>query len=283
MSQLTPAIQQIFAELLERRTGQFLNDGRAWRIDSLLGPLLRERRLPSLDALAKLIKGDGDRALADQVIEALLNHESFFFRDPHSFAQLCGPGLAQLRAAKANKRLRIWSAGCANGQEAYSLAMAIGDEPDAWAGWQIEILATDLSKKALDYARCGVYSQFEVQRGLPIRQMLRWFQSDIAHWRASDELKQKVVFANHNLLDVPPAGKFDVIMCRNVMLYFTDDVRARVFTQLRQAIADHGLLMLGAGETVSAHSIDFTTHSEMPGFFRPVSNNGLISPVQVAA
>ena len=261
---------QILAGLLEARTGQQLSIGRRWRIETALRPLLQSHKIASLDALAGRVVSGREPQLAQLVVEALLNHETFFFRDIAAFQQLSEIGFGRLHETRrATRRLRIWSAGCSTGQEAYSLAMMIADRPDRWAGWTVEILATDLSPGAVARARGGRYSQFEIQRGLPITHMLRRFEQRGDQWHVDDKLRGAVRFQVHNLLEAPPAGQFDVVLCRNVLLYFSGDVRRLVFGRIAGAIASDGLLMLGAGETVMGQTDQFVSDFECRGLYRP--------------
>ncbi|RJF86137.1 protein-glutamate O-methyltransferase CheR [Sphingomonas cavernae] len=257
--------------MLEARTGQQLVTSRVWRIETSLKPLLRERGMTSTDQLvAAMLKGS-EHGLADRVIEALLNNETFFFRDHGVFQLLNGEALEVLRAARAaRRRLRIWCAGCSTGQEAYSIAMMIADAPERWQGWTIDILGTDISSGAVERAQTGIFSQFEIQRGLPIMMMMRWFDQEGENWYASAELKRRVQFRRHNVLEQPPMpGRFDLILCRNVLLYFPSAVRTAAFDRLASAIEPDGVLMLGAGETVLGQTAKFVSERELRGLYRP--------------
>lgn len=275
--ELSPIAVRVLRELLETRTGQQLAENRLWRVETALKPLLQAQGIDTPETLVMMVANGRNPLLADAVAEALLNHESFFFRDPPAFTQLietiCGP----VRAARLNdRRLRIWSAGCSTGQEVYSLAISFAERPDLWDGWSIEILGTDISKAAIERARSGCYSQFEIQRGLPVRQMLRWFESKDEEWRAASQLKRGVTLQVHNLLDLPPLGRsFDVILCRNVLLYFPQNVREGVFERLCGAIASDGILMLGAGETVLGQTSLFEVNPDARGLYRPVKGTHL--------
>ncbi len=260
----------ILAGLLEARTGQQLSIGRRWRIETALRPLLQSQKIASLDELAGRVVSGREPHLAQIVVEALLNHETFFFRDIAAFRQLGELGLGRLcEARRASRHLRIWSAGCSTGQEAYSLAMMIADRPDRFAGWTVEILATDLSPGAVARARGGRYSQFEIQRGLPIAHMLHRFEQRGEQWYVDERLRRAVRFQVHNLLEAPPTGQFDIVLCRNVLLYFSTDVRRLVFGRLASAIAPDGLLMLGAGETVMGQTDQFVSDFACRGLYRP--------------
>lgn len=269
--EMSPIAARIFSSLLEDHTGQQLLVARQWRLETALKPLMRERDIATLDQLAGMVATTRDPLLHEDVVEALLNHETFFFRDSGAFHLLADHALRGLAEKRhAERRLQIWCAGCSTGQEAYSLAMGFAEEAGRWAGWTIDILGTDISGRVIKRAQEALYSQFEVQRGLGVRQMLACFESVGDQWRVRSELRQKVNFQVHNLLGSPPAGgQFDVILCRNVLLYFSEDRRRQVFDRLRRAISADGVLMLGAGETVIGQTEAFVSDSECRGLYRP--------------
>lgn len=269
---VSDASRHYLAALLESRTGQQLAVNRSWRIDTALAVVLREWQIASLDDLVARLVARRDPRLADAVIDALLNNETFFFRDKLPFDLLVNGPLKQLEKARAaTRRLSIWSAGCSTGQEPYSLAMLFAEEPLRWRGWQIEIVGSDVAPAAIDRARAGCYTQFEVQRGLPVRQMVRWFQdAGGGEWRIADPLRQKVRFEQRSLVDAPPhPGRFDIILCRNVLLYFSPAMRRECFARIADACAPDGVLMLGAGETVIGQTERFTSDPEHRGLYRP--------------
>jgi chemotaxis protein methyltransferase CheR len=245
---------------------------RRWRIETALAALLRERGIPTLDELITILVMGREPSLATQVVEALLNNETYFFRDRTPFDLLAKAALPKLaRRREGSKRLRIWSAGCSTGQEAYSLAMLFAEDPVRWAGWTVDILGTDVSESAVRRARDGVYSQFEVQRGLGVTQMIRWFEECDDGWRAIEPLRRMVRFQVQNLLEPPPhPGQFDIILCRNVLLYLNNERRSQIFDRLGSAMAPDGWLMLGAGETVIGQTKRFEADSESRGLYRPV-------------
>lgn len=261
------AALRVLGGLLEARTGQQLVAGRQWRIETALKPIAKQLRLDSVDDLVGQLVCAADDALARRVVEALLNNETSFFRDPGVFELLGSTAFDRLRdARKSSRRLRLWSAGCSTGQEAYSLAMMLQESEARWAGWSIDLAATDVSEAAVSRARRGRYSQFEIQRGLPVRTMLRWFEQDGEEWIVSPLLRRKVRFAVHNLL-TPPPGMFDVILCRNVLMYFAPVVRRAVFDRLHEALAPDGVLMLGAGETVIGQTERFASDPSLRGLY----------------
>lgn len=258
------------AGLLEARTGQQIGPNRLWRVETVLKSLVRARGLSSLTDLVTILMGGRDPALAEAVVTALLNNETFFFRDAQAFEQLQSGAIEQLRVARAStRRLSIWSAGCSTGQEAYSLAMIFADAPARWDGWTIDITATDVSDAAIERARDGIYSQFEIQRGLPIKAMLTWFDQQGEDWRIKRTLAGRVRFKRHHLLDQPMPGRFDVVLCRNVLLYFSPEHRRAAFDRIAAAIAPDGFLMLGAGETVIGQTDAFAADPALRGLYRP--------------
>ncbi|AYJ87558.1 protein-glutamate O-methyltransferase CheR [Sphingomonas paeninsulae] len=265
----SPALT-VFADLLERRTGQRISAGRSWRIEAALRPFLRELDIPNLGVLAERIAAR-DEALSTRVTEALLNNETSFFRDFNMFELFSQGALSSLAESCAvTRRLRFWSAGCSTGQEAYTLAMMLRDQGARWEGWAFDILATDVSASVIARGRAGRYSQFEIQRGLPVRTMLKWFEQQGEDWVLDPDVRRSVRFATHNLLS-PAPGRFDVILCRNVLMYFQAEARAQLFDHLADALDPGGILVMGAGETVIGQTARFKPHPEWRGFYAGVN------------
>jgi chemotaxis protein methyltransferase CheR len=268
--QVSDASSRILAGLLEARTGQQLTMSRRWRIETALQPLMRERGIGSLDGLVAALVARSDERLAEAVVEALLNNETFFFRDRQAFETLLGPGLSRLEALRGGtRRLALWCAGCSTGPEAYSIAMHFAEQKARWAGWTIDIVGTDVSRSAVEQAKSGVYSQFEVQRGLPVVQMMRWFEElPGAAWRIAPDLRRSVRFEVASLVaPAAPAERFDIILCRNVLLYFSAERRRAAFARLACASAEDGALMLGAGETVIGQTEAFASDPDCRGLY----------------
>jgi len=268
--QISDSSSRILAGLLEARTGQQLTMSRRWRIETALSTLLRERGISTLDELITILVMGKEPGLSQQVVEALLNNETYFFRDRAPFDVLQRHALPELAQRRhKSKRLRIWSAGCSTGQEVYSLAMLFAEEPDQWRGWTIDILGTDVSNACIDRARAGSYSQFEVQRGLGISQMIKWFEECADGWRAVEPLRKPVRFQVHNLLEpAPHPGGFDIVLCRNVLLYLSPEKKTLAFERIAGAMAEDGWLMLGAGETVIGQTSKLGADNQVRGLYR---------------
>lgn len=273
MSAVQGKVYKALSALLEQRTGQTLMANRHWRIDMALKPVMRQNSIPDLETLISLIEIDADPKLTTACVEAMVNNETCFFRDQANFALLTGPVLDTIRENRtATKRLRIWSAACSTGQEPYSLAIAIAENPEKWRGWTVQIMATDVATAALAQARSGKYSQFEIQRGLPVMQMVRHFEQQGEDWIAKESIRKMVTFAEHNMLQsASHFGKFDVVLCRNMLMYLSDDKRGKVLDGIAPVLADDGILMLGAAETVIGQTQNFKASQEFRGFYEPVA------------
>jgi chemotaxis protein methyltransferase CheR len=268
----------VLAALLESRTGQQIAANREWRIETALKPVIRENGLETLDELIGQILRKPD--LADQVVDALLNGESSFFRDA-AVLDTIAEAVDQMRAGGVSHRIRIWSAGCSIGQEPLSLAMLFTERDERTKAVTPEIVATDVSETALGRARSGRYSQFEIQRGLPVRRMMRWFDTVGNDWVAKAELVRQISFRKMNLVADPlPIGRFDIILCRNVLLYLSPALRRVVLDRLAEVARPGALLVLGAGETVIGQTEAFRPSQRFRGLYEPV---GVTLPVSSAS
>lgn len=246
------------AALLEARTGQRIAANRAWRIDTALKPIAAECGAASIDQLVAEMRDGSNVALADRIVDALLNQETSFFRDAGAIE-----AAAEAITAVAVGKPRLWCAGCSTGQEPLSLSMALTER-----GVAHELIATDVSGHAIGRARAGRYSQFEIQRGLATRRMLRWFEQDGSDWIAQPDLVRGITWRRSNLvLDPPPSGGFDGVLCRNVLFYLAPDLRPRVLDAIAQSLRPGGLLMLGAGETVIGQSGRFVPSKRFRGLY----------------
>jgi len=276
--QLSDSSSRILAGLLEARTGQQLTMSRRWRIETALSALMRERGIATLDELITILVMGKEPSLSQEVVEALLNNETYFFRDRAPFDLLARYALPELHTRRdKSKRVRIWSAGCSTGQEVYSLAILFAEEAEKWRGWTIDILGSDVSTHCIERARVGSYSQFEVQRGLGINQMIKWFEETSDGWRAVESLRRPVRFQVHNLLEpAPHPGGFDIVLCRNVLLYLSPEKKAVAFERLAGSMAEDGWLMLGAGETVIGQSSKLGADIKARGLYRLVGDGARV-------
>lgn len=241
----------LIARLLRERTGQVINEDRRWRVDRAIEMVLRQRGVTRSNDILSLLTQPDAASVEQELVEALLNNETYFFRDRQVFTLLAGTVIPALcRARGEDRTLRIWSAGCSTGQEPLSLAiMLIEQGLTEGNGWSVDLIATDVSEAAIATARTGCYSRFEIQRGLGVAQMLRHFEETPDGWQASRQLLGMIRYQTGNLLEGPPPGPpFDLILCRNLMIYFDDQAKHRACKELRGALAQHGRLLLGGGE-----------------------------------
>jgi chemotaxis protein methyltransferase CheR len=239
------------AALVHRRAGMVLGQDKSYLVETRLRPVLSRFALPSIAALGERLRGRPCAALERAVVEALTIHESSFFRDGRPFDHLRGvlPKLALAR--RGGERVRIWSAACSTGQEPYSVAMIAAETFGAAAAARVEILGTDISGEVVARARQGAFTQFEVQRGLPVRALMTHFEQRDARWCVRPALRGLVRFEECNLLgDCAGLGRFEVIFCRNVLIYFDAPTKSRVLEMLARQLAPGGVLYLGAAETV---------------------------------
>jgi chemotaxis protein methyltransferase CheR len=259
----------VLSRALEKATGQVLLPNRQWRVETVLKPVMGRHSIPNLAVLTELLSAGSDKFLELECVDAMLNNETSFFRDQPNFALLTGPVLDYVREhRKDSKSLRIWCNACSTGQEPYSLAMALAQNPEKWAGWKIEIIASDVSATVIQKARTGRYSQFEIQRGLPVMLMLRYFEQIGTEWQLKDGIKDMVSFRQANALQqYAVAGKFDLILCRNMLMYLGEDAKRVVLNNLADSAHADTLLMLGAAETVIGQTNKFESSREFRGFY----------------
>ena len=258
---MTSAFDALRAFLCQT-SGLALDADKAYLAESRLQPLMQRLGLPNLDALVAQLSFGGHSDLVREVVDAMTTNETFFFRDRvpfDNFRRIILPNL--LEARNHVRQIRIWCAACSTGQEPYSIAMILDEEAQKLAGWNVEIVATDLSYHAISTAREGLYSQFEVQRGLPIAQLLRYFRQEGERWRINEHLSSCIRFEVFNLLDdYTNFGRFDVIFCRNVLIYFDVPTKQSVLDKMAGVIALDGYLMLGAAETTVGLTNAFVPH-----------------------
>jgi chemotaxis protein methyltransferase CheR len=249
---VTPLDYEYLRRLLKERSGLDLSADKQYLVESRLVPLARRVGLAGISELVQRMKSLGAEALIADVVEAMTTNETFFFRDKIPFDHLRQTILPALLQSRANRRsIRIWSAACSTGQEPYSIAMLLKEAGQALAGWRVEILATDLSQGVLEKSRSGLFSQFEVQRGLPIQLLVKYFTQTGELWQLNADIRAMVQHRQLNLLqDFSQLGVFDVIFCRNVLIYFDQHTKVSIFDRLARQLEPDGMLMLGAAESV---------------------------------
>jgi chemotaxis protein methyltransferase CheR len=263
---IVPSDYQFLTALLRENSGLALDDGKHYLVESRLAPLAASCGFASLPALLRALRTARDPQLVREVCEAMATHESLFFRDHVPFQMLRDRILPALMAARqATRQLRIWSAGASTGQEPYSIAMTILDEVPALSNWSVEILATDFSESALARARAGIYTQFEAQRGLSPQRLAKYFSRAGADWQIDERVRRMVVFRQENLLHPLGArGAFDVVFCRNVLIYFDVPTKRSVLERLGEALTPDGYVVLGSAETAVGLTERLTRIADMP-------------------
>jgi chemotaxis protein methyltransferase CheR len=267
---VTPSDYEFLRKLLKERSGLDLSPDKQYLVESRLIPLARRISLPGITELVQKMKMGSD-PLISEVVEAMTTNETFFFRDKVPFDHLRETMLPALLQARASRRaLRIWCAASSSGQEPYSIAMCLKELGATLAGWRVEILATDLSQGVLEKSKAGLFSQFEVQRGLPIQLLVKHFTQVGELWQLNPDIRAMVQHRQLNLLqDFGHLGTFDVIFCRNVLIYFDQDTKAGIFERLARVVESDGFVVLGAAESVVGISDAFKPYPERRGLYRP--------------
>jgi len=288
---MTGAEFAFIAQFLKERSGLIITQDKMYLLETRLAAILRDNNLSGLGPLVDVLRQPGPARIKDQVVDAMTTNETSFFRDNNPFDALRKsviPGLIERRAA--SRSLRIWSAACSTGQEPYSLAMMLKDSFPILGGWKVEIVATDLSPSVLERAREGIYSTFEVQRGLPIQLLVRHFDQQEPNWQIKRELRQMVNFRALNLLeDFSALGQFDVVLCRNVLIYFDQPTKTRILGAIARRIAADGALLLGGAESVFGLSDAFAGVAGLKGVYghakqtKPAVTRPALSPLTAAS
>jgi chemotaxis protein methyltransferase CheR len=265
---MMPGFEAVTA-MLKARSGIVIGADKLYLIDTRLAPIIKREGCRDLAELAGRLRPNG--ALERDVVEAMTTNESLFFRDGKPFEALRLRVLPRLHAQRpAGAPIRIWSAAASTGQEAYSIAMIAAEQANAMPGRRIEILGTDIAREPLMRAREGLYSQFEIQRGLPMQMLVRHFTKEEAQWRIKPALRAAVTFREANLLaDLAPLGRFDVVFCRNVLIYFDTETKRTVLAAIARQLAPDGVLFLGGAETVLGLTDQFKPIASESGAYGP--------------
>jgi chemotaxis protein methyltransferase CheR len=281
---VTPSDYEYLRKLLKERSGLDLSADKQYLVESRLVPLARKASLPGIPELVQKMKSGAD-AMTTEVVEAMTTNETFFFRDKIPFDHLKEavlPALVQARAAR--RALRIWCAASSTGQEPYSIAMCLKEAGSMLAGWRTEIVATDLSLGVLEKSKAGIFSQFEVQRGLPIQLLVKYFTQNGELWQLNAEIRGMVQHRQLNLLqDFSHLGVFDIIFCRNVLIYFDHATKVNIFERIARMLEPDGVLALGAAESVVGITNAFKPYPERRGLYcpnaAPVAPPGILTMV----
>ena len=269
---MTPDDFDLLSGILLERSGLSLTKDKMYLLETRLGPVARKNGHGGLDELVEALRQKPDEPLIRDITEAMTTNESFFFRDGTPFEIFEKHVMPRLLEARASsKSLRIWCAAASTGQEPYSIAMILKEMGAKLATWRIEILATDLSSAVLEKAKVGLYSQFEVQRGLPIQMLVKYFEQHGEMWQIDSALRAMVEYRENNLLrDLSSLGAFDIIFCRNVLIYFESETKKRVLQNMSRLMPNDGALFLGGAETVLGITDRFKPAPGHRGLYMPV-------------
>ncbi len=259
---------EFLAQTLKARSGLILGSDKTYLIESRLSPVARREGFANVQALLSSLRAKRDEKLTMAVTDAMTTNETFFFRDKLPFDQFRSDVLPALAKTRLTGDVKVWCAACSTGQEPFSLAMLMEDMRMLYPRVNLDILATDISDRCLEKAQAGLYTQFEVQRGLPIQMMVKHFEKIDEMWRISPRIRQAVRFKKMNLLDdLRAVGRQDVVYCRNVLIYFDLETKKKVLEQIATLLSDDGFLFLGAAETVLGITDAFKPMSGMRGLY----------------
>lgn len=255
---MRPEDIQVLRQLVEARSGVQVDPGKLYLIESRLAPVARREGFASIPEMIQAVRVHRDDRLMWAATDAMSVTETAFFRDRAVFELFRDEMLPALAQSRAGAPIRVWSAACSTGQEAYSLAMMVDEVRPRLPGARVDLFGSDLSERCLEKAQSGLYTQFEVQRGLPMTHLVKYFRKDGLNWRLNDTIRSMVTFREWNLLADPrPLGEFDIVFCRNVLIYFDRPTKTRVLDMVARQMASDGLLYLGGAETVLGISDKF--------------------------
>ncbi|MBZ5541935.1 MAG: protein-glutamate O-methyltransferase CheR [Acidobacteriia bacterium] len=270
--------------LLKGHSGVFLEDGKEYLLEVRLSPLYVDMKVDSIAELVTVLRRDANAAMRERVLNTLLTNETYFFRDIHPFEVLRTDALPRLFAARTGKKqLRIWSAACSTGQEPYSIAMIVHELMQGCPGYAVEIIATDIAEENLERARSGQYTQAEVNRGLPAAMLIKHFTKKDAIWEINESIRRMVTFRKLNLFESwHGVGAMDLVLLRNVLIYFDQGAKKEIIRRIRRTVADDGAVFLGASETVLGLSDEFhIMHSGKASLYRPKAAEMVAVPGEV--
>lgn len=267
---MTPDLFDYAARMLKERSGLIVTPDKIYLLETRLTPIARRHGHETVAALLTMVRNGRNERILAEITEAMTTNESSFFRDKTPFDQFKATALPTIAQARgAERQLRLWCAAASTGQEPYSLAMLLQESTLAAAGWRFEILATDLSGEVLERARAGRYNQFEIQRGLPVSYLLKHFKQNQDHWQIDASLRAMITWRQLNLVSpLPPIGPFDIVFCRNVLIYFDVETKKRVLESIARVMTRDAYLVLGASETVLGVTDLFRSDPDNRSLFR---------------
>jgi chemotaxis protein methyltransferase CheR len=276
---VTPAAFAVLAGLLKARSGLIIGQDKVYLLETRLTAMMRRESMADLNIVAERLGRPGAEPLVREVVEAMTTNESFFFRDDKPFLHFRTQALPRMVAARPpNAPLRVWSAASSTGQEAYSLAIILAENRAVIGNRTVEIVGTDIAREPLARAREGQYTQFEVQRGLPVQYLMKYFKKEDPNWRISEVIRKMAQFREFNLLgDLRSLGRFDIVFCRNVLIYFDQPTKTDVLERMARVIAPDGYLALGAAETVVGLTDSFKPFVDKRGIYAPNVNGAKAS------
>ena len=284
---LSPTSFDTLANLLKTKSGLVIGMDKLYLLETRLGGIVKREKLADMNGLAERLRRPGSDALSRDVVEAMTTNESFFFRDDKPFTHFRARALPRLATSRPpGSTLRVWSAASSSGQEAYSLAMIVAESSAVLGGRKVEIVGTDIARDQLARAREGAYSQFEVQRGLPVQMLMRYFRKEDTSWRIAETIRAMAQFREFNLLsDLRALGRFDIVFCRNVLIYFDHPTKARVLEAIAGLMPAEGLLYLGGAETVLGITPRFAPMPNERGVYgvTPKAATTAAAPMRMAA
>lgn len=272
---MNPSDYEFIGAFLKQRSGLVLSGDKTYLVESRLTPILRKHGLSDMPSLVQALRMPSNSRIAEEVVDAMTTNESFFFRDKSPFDLFRETMLPALKTARASKRaLKIWCAAASTGQEPYSIAMILKEQGATFSGWTHSIVGTDISDTVLTKAKQGLYTQFEVQRGLPVQFLIKYFTQIGETWQLKPEIRAMVQYRKLNLLDnFASIGSCDVVFCRNVLIYFDQMTKVDILNRIAKSLASDGYLVLGAAETVVGLTTAFEPVPGKRGLYRVASGS----------
>lgn len=258
------------APLLQQRSGITLTSDKTYLLESRLQPIARQHGFDGIDAMMDALMRRQDEKIVHEIVQAMTTNETMFFRDNKPYERFTDSIMPDLKSRfPTRQRVRIWSSACSTGQEPYTLAICLKEQAANYPGYQFEIIGTDLCEKAVNKAKEGIYTQFEVQRGMPIQLLVKYFQQKEGNnWQLKDEIRNMVRFETHNLLQSPARfGEFDIIFCRNVLIYFSDAIKAQVVDHLVGRLREPGYMVFGSAESMIGITEKLSLFPGVPGVY----------------